>query len=250
MAGDWIKVEHATASKPEVCMAAEMLGITRREMVGLCVDYWIWIDNNLGDSCDGVVTLVTRKSVEDVMHCAGFAAVLERMGWAKFDDEKRTLTIINWDRHTGTSAKTRGLTQKRMKRLRDDSVTQNASPEKRRVKYLSIPDGFGISERVRAWAEAKQHQNLEAHLEHFVGYAVATGKTYADWDQAFMNAVRDNWAKIGQLKPVAGSGGSQWWLSESGTMAKAAELGIAARGGESFNDFRGRIRQQLEKRRA
>ena len=132
MAGDWIKFEHASATKPEVCLAAEMLGISRREMVGLLVDYWIWLDANLDETRYGLVTQVSRKSLEEVLHCAGLAAILERIGWANFDDEERTLTVKNWDRHTGKTAKSRALTRDRMKRMRDDSVTRNASPEKRR----------------------------------------------------------------------------------------------------------------------
>jgi uncharacterized phage protein (TIGR02220 family) len=132
MAGDWIKVEHATATKPEVCMGAELLGVSRREMIGICVDYWIWLDANLGEGCNGLVTQVSRKSLEDVLHCPGFAAILERMQWASFDDEARTLVVTNWDRHNGTSAKSRALTRNRVKRLRSGNVTLTPLIEKRR----------------------------------------------------------------------------------------------------------------------
>lgn len=42
-------------------------------------------------------------------------------------------------------------------------------------------------------------------------------------------------------KPVA----ARWWDSEAGTKAKGAELGLRPRNGESWNDFRGRIRERL-----
>lgn len=70
-----------------------------------------------------------------------------------------------------------------------------ATPAKKRKKTL-LPDGFGISERVKRWAVEKGHQRLEDRLEHFVGAAKARGYEYADWDEAFMNAVRDDWAKF------------------------------------------------------
>ncbi len=66
----------------------------------------------------------------------------------------------------------------------------------RKKKSVSLPDGFGISERVRAWAREKGFDRLDQHLEYFVGYARANGKQYADWDAAFMNAVRDDWGKV------------------------------------------------------
>ncbi len=132
MAGDWIKVEHATATKPEVSMAAELLGITRREMVGLLLDYWIWLDSNLHESCNGLVTQVSRRSIEDIMHCPGFAAVLERMKWAYFDDEERILTVINWERHSGSTAKSRASGNQRVKRFRNAPTVTESLPEKRR----------------------------------------------------------------------------------------------------------------------
>jgi hypothetical protein len=75
----------------------------------------------------------------------------------------------------------------------------------RRVE-TAMPDGFGVSERVRTWAAAKGYDRLEAHLEHFVGAAKAKAYRYADWDQAFMNAVRDDWARL--REPLRANGRS------------------------------------------
>jgi len=73
-------------------------------------------------------------------------------------------------------------------------LTGKEEPAKARATRL--PDDFGISDRVRQWAEEKGHVNLPAHLEYFAGYARASGKKYVDWDEAFMNAIRGNWAKV------------------------------------------------------
>lgn len=79
-------------------------------------------------------------------------------------------------------------------------------PKQIKTKILprktQIPSDFGISESVLKWAAQKNYTDLDKHLEYFVGYAVANGKTYANWDQAFRNAIMGNWAKIGsqQLK--------------------------------------------------
>lgn len=71
------------------------------------------------------------------------------------------------------------------------------SPRKRgKQPKVSMPEGFGVSERVRAWAKEKGHDRLDERMEHFKGKALANGYTYADWDEAFMGAVRDDWAKL------------------------------------------------------
>jgi hypothetical protein len=67
---------------------------------------------------------------------------------------------------------------------------------KRRTSKTAMPPDFAISERVRQWAEAKGHGNLDRHLDHFRSKALAKGYEYADWDEAFMGAVRDDWAKV------------------------------------------------------
>lgn len=76
---------------------------------------------------------------------------------------------------------------------------QKQEQKKRRPKAVAIPlpENFGISDRVKAWAEEHGHVNLEAQLEALVSYAKRKAVTYADWDEALMNAVRNDWAKVG-----------------------------------------------------
>jgi len=71
VAGDWIKVEQATLHKVEVLRMAELLGIDRRQMLGLLLDFWSWLDNNA--RTDSVPNL-SRLSLDSVLHCPGFAA--------------------------------------------------------------------------------------------------------------------------------------------------------------------------------
>lgn len=63
-------------------------------------------------------------------------------------------------------------------------------------RRTTLPDNFGISDRVRRWAVEKGHRNLDTHLEYFTLYVRRTGKEYVDWDAALQTAIRDNWAKI------------------------------------------------------
>jgi hypothetical protein len=64
------------------------------------------------------------------------------------------------------------------------------------AKLSTLPDDFRISEDVRLWAERKGFTRLDEHLEAFLDYARSSGKKYADWDAAFRNAIRGNWAKL------------------------------------------------------
>jgi uncharacterized protein YdaU (DUF1376 family) len=71
-----------------------------------------------------------------------------------------------------------------------------AAPKKPRSAKTSLPNGFCISDRVMAWAVEKGYTRLDQHFENFVGACKAKGYTYADWDEGFMGAIRNDWAKV------------------------------------------------------
>lgn len=71
-----------------------------------------------------------------------------------------------------------------------------------RAARIPLPPGFEISERVRTWAVEHGHDRLEQRLEAFIGYAKSSGAVYADWDEAFMQAIRQNWAHLPEAEPV------------------------------------------------
>jgi hypothetical protein len=132
MAGEWIKVEIGLPEKPEVLKVARLLNIHRDQVVGTMVRFWAWAGAN---SVDGFVTHVALRDVDDVVGCQGFASALRSVGWLLEAGENR-LSIPNFDRHNGQSAKKRALTSSRQERFRnapvDASVTLTALPEKRR----------------------------------------------------------------------------------------------------------------------
>ena len=68
--------------------------------------------------------------------------------------------------------------------------------QKKRTSKTLIPNDFSVSERVKVWAEKNGYKNLDVHLENFILAANAKAYTYADWDSAFMGAIRNNWAKV------------------------------------------------------
>ena len=96
---------------------------------------------------------------------------------------------------------------------------QEPSKRKRASTALtSLPDGFAISQRVRDWASPLGFIDyLPAHLEHFVGTVKASGKRYADWDQALMNYIRNDWGDVRKRAGVtAGSSDKPKWALDAG----------------------------------
>lgn len=95
----------------------------------------------------------------------------------------------------------------------DRSGEEGRSPKarptpKRAPTKTRMPDGFTVSDRVKAWAAEKgfgDAAELELHLEAFRGKATAKGYTYADWDAAFMEAIRQDWAKLRAVSHANGS---------------------------------------------
>ena len=80
-------------------------------------------------------------------------------------------------------------------------------PKKSKNVLKTLPDDFGISERVLNWANEKGYSNLELHLERFKEAAIMKVYKYADWDLAFMKAIREDWGKVN--KPVYQTSGYQ-----------------------------------------
>ena len=81
------------------------------------------------------------------------------------------------------------------------------------IKHIShktpIPYDFTISEKVKKWSLERGYGDLELHLEAFRNKCYAKAYRYADWDRAFMEAIRGNWARIG-----SGQKGKQQALEE------------------------------------
>lgn len=203
MAGDWIKVECVTPEKPEVFMIAEQLSIDPEHAFGCLVIVWIWADQQ---TTNGNAHGVTKLLLDRKTGVSGFAEAMIKVGW--LEEKEGNLTFKNFEKHNGKSAKTRAQTAKRVashkKRNSNATGVSDALPreEKRRVKEnnkkkkTSLPKSFGISNRVKTWADEKGFSNLEYHLENFIQACEAKNYQYADWDSAFMTAIRNDWAKI------------------------------------------------------
>ena len=200
MAGDWIKFEVATVSKPEVALAAEVLGVSRREALGIFLDFWCWLDANASTE---VVPHVSRQSLETSLHCVGLAAILELIGWAKFDDKARIMTVANYHKHNGKSAKTRALEQKKKAKQRaekrPDVVPDLSRLEKRREEISTSLRSVDIG------LPTKEHRDIakqvgvdcDAELAKYRDHFDAQGKRQKNPAAGFRNWLR----RAAEFKP-------------------------------------------------
>ena len=78
------------------------------------------------------------------------------------------------------------------------SEGKEISPPSKKIKKekTPIPEDFGISETVHAWAQKHGFGQLEEHLAAFKRKVAMNGYTYINWDAAFIEAIREDWAKI------------------------------------------------------
>ena len=78
-----------------------------------------------------------------------------------------------------------------------DKIPPNRIEEiDRNNRKTMIPSNFSISDQVRDWAKRNGHGSLNQHFDHFVDRAEAKGYKYVNWDSAFKEAVRKNWAGL------------------------------------------------------
>lgn len=132
MAGDWLKIEKDTPEKPEVFAISEKLRISVGDAFLGCFRLWRWADTH---TSDGSVPNLPAEAIDTVTRLPGFSQALVAVGWLQV--ESGTLTLPNFDRHMGQSAKKRVYGAERQRRFR--SQDGNASVTRRRD---SIPRGL------------------------------------------------------------------------------------------------------------
>lgn len=155
MAGDWLKIESATPDKPEVWAIADALGIDPDAAFGKLFRVWAWFDTQ---TRNGNAPIVTQSLLDRIVGVTGFCSAMQSVGWLRVNGT--TISVPNFDRHNGKTAKDRAVTQKRVQRHRkrsgNDDVTPKSLPEKRRdispispSRWGPTPDGVDP----QAWEE-------------------------------------------------------------------------------------------------
>lgn len=120
---------------------SDILGIDQDAVFGKLIRFWIWADQQ---STDGTLLKrfcnapgVTEKFIDRITCCPGFSAAMRKVGWISGEDE---ISLPNFDRHNGQTAKARGLTYNRVKRNRNaPSVTKSLPETETETEVLKPP---------------------------------------------------------------------------------------------------------------
>lgn len=131
----------------------------------------------------------------------------------EFRARQRDVTQGNAGKRSVTLGNARG---EEIREEKKDQKQEHTAPRKKRAS-TPLPADFVVSDRVKAWAATKGFTQLDEHCEAFRAKCEAKGYTYADWDSAFMEAVREDWARLRTPRD-----GQQ---PQSGTPRRRRELG-------------------------
>jgi hypothetical protein len=127
----WIKIDVNLHEKPEVIQLSSILGIPVEQVMGCLFRIWSWFDQHTDN---GHALRVTYVTLDRFVCHTGFAEALNLVGWIAQDGAD--LSLPNFDRHNGKSAKKRALDAERQAKKRHElvvtHVTSNLVPEKRR----------------------------------------------------------------------------------------------------------------------
>jgi hypothetical protein len=149
----WLKFEITTHDKPEVWQIAQQLNLDPDAVVGKLLRIWAWFDQQ---TTDGNAPSVTRALLDRYTGVTGFVSAMIAAGWMTEADG--VISLPNFERHNGQTAKTRAQTAKRVEKSRKSNAPCNARtvtpsvtpalPDKRREekndKSLSLSEGTTI----------------------------------------------------------------------------------------------------------
>lgn len=121
MSSDWMKMEVATPDKPEVFEIAGILNLDPEVVFTKLFRVWSWFDQH---SENGNAPVTLRALLDSRANVTGFCAAMEKVGWLKIDGQ--FITLPNFERHVGESAKKRALTSRRAAKHRKSNANSNA----------------------------------------------------------------------------------------------------------------------------
>lgn len=160
MAGDWIKMRIGLADDPAVIALACATKVDVDTVVGKLHRIWGWADQN---TTDGRLEGVPASWLDNKVGKKGFADAMTKTNppWLVIDDTG--ITIPNFHRHNGDSAKSRAENSKRQsvsRNSRDKGATnvtksddKSATREEKRREELIAPPSDGD------WTAARQKAN-------------------------------------------------------------------------------------------
>jgi hypothetical protein len=145
----WIKFETCTSDKPEVWQIAQSLGIDPDAVVGKLLRVWAWFDEQTED---GNAPSVTKALLDRNVGVTGFVTSMLQVGWMVEKDGQ--LSIPNFGRHNGDTAKKRALTAKRVSESRGNS--KDVTQVKQNCNATSVTGALPREEKIREREEEKK----------------------------------------------------------------------------------------------
>jgi len=121
----WIKIEHTLPTKPEVFQLAKSLLMSRQEVVGHLVAFWVWVDQNSEDG-----TLEATEEMVDSLTTTNFAFELMKQGWISLEND--ILKVKDFEKHNSNSAKKRALGAQRIAKMRKRNAKSVTREDKNR----------------------------------------------------------------------------------------------------------------------
>lgn len=110
MAGEWLKFECSLPEKPETLAITVAMGWDDADLtVGKLMRLFRWFDQQ---TVDGNARSVTAALLDRIIGVPGFVAAVASVGWIVVDGA--SISLANFDRHNGATAKSRALTAKRV----------------------------------------------------------------------------------------------------------------------------------------
>jgi hypothetical protein len=109
----WMKVEFTTPDKPEMIAAARMCKASAGDTFLAFFRLWSYFDNQ---TATGFLPDLTTDDLDRIAGLSGFGKAMAKVGW--IEQDTRGITIPHWEKHNGSSAKRRALTQSRVQKCR------------------------------------------------------------------------------------------------------------------------------------
>lgn len=250
MAGEWLKFEANTPEKPEVFAITVAMGWDDPDLtVGKLLKVWRWFDQQ---TIEGNAPSVTLSLLDRITGVSGFAQAMCNVGWLVANEAG--ISLPNFDRHNGKTAKDRCLTAKRVAKHKGnakgndsgngDSVTLPLPKEEKRREegkdtpivptkkkrkvaigfpsFMATCKEFGLTpipdeHPVFVYAREAGIPDDFLHLQwlEFKDRYGDGEKRYKDWPAVFSKSVRGNWFKL-------------WFISINGyeltTVGKQAQI--------------------------
>ena len=126
MAGEWLKFDASTPEKPEVLAITIAMGWEDPDLtVGKLLRVWRWFDQQ---TVKGNAPGVSASLLDRLLGVTGLCSAMESVGWLIVSESG--LTLPNFDRHNGKTAKDRALTAKRVAnhKSRNDGNDETNAP--------------------------------------------------------------------------------------------------------------------------